>query len=346
MITMKDIAEKAGVSRPTVSAVLNGKETTIRISEATKGRIVSIAAEMGYLPNENARAIKNGHTNIIGVIGKFHGSYATEMLRGIAKEIDLCGFSIKLVMPENLAELRRALQKCIEQRVCGVICYASDRESARILKSESDRYSLPVVLLDSDGEFEWCSRITSDDGEGAFQAVSYLLGEGHRNIVFATRLQHREYAYSLHREAGYRKAFEAAGLHPDSGSVMYLDSAGGADDLKTEPLLEKIRNNSVSAIFCASDTIAMLLIVTLSRAGLRVPGDVSIIGFGDLEYAAYSNPPLTTVAQPFLKMGAEAVKQLLKRISKAADRKKISLPTRLIVRESTCSFNKINKEKE
>ena len=332
MVTMKDIAEKAGVSRPTVSAVLNPGQSSIRIGAETRKRILQIAAEMGYLPNENARAVRSGHTRIIGVIGNSNGSFAARIFRGIAWGIQESGYSMKLVIPSEDEGFANAVQRCAEQRVCGIIFFASDQGVTPEVWEMTRRYQIPAVLLSSN-ESDLCGcRITSDDEDGIEQAVRHLQSLGHSRIGFVSEEIHKHYLYAIRRRTGF---VQSMAENYDPALDFHLHKAQNNSPERYCEILDAVRRKDLTAVICGSDYRAARLLQQLHRAGIRVPQEVSVIGFGDLECAPLLTPALTTVAQPFLEMGRRSVSRVLQLIREPEQIDNLVLPVQLMIRETT-----------
>lgn len=345
MNTMRDIADRAGVSRATVSYVLNDKHSAESISEDTRRRVLQAASEMGYRRNEMARAIVTGTNSILGFLIpalELEAEVVQHVLAGVLAEADERNYSIQVIRLTEAMD-RRAIERCIELRPVGVTTLYVRGQSLAYVHEEMGRYAIPVAVLDSSFPQTHGSRILSDDKEGCCQAIEHLASLGHRNIAFIAG--NPVTGVSVLREEGYRLAMAAQGLPIPQGYVVDGQWLPDRVEEVTRHLFSPENGlPSPTAVFCADDKAAMVVCRTLSQMGLRVPKDVSVIGFADLTMAAYGNPPLTTVAQPFQDMGRAAVSRLLAVAQQIRAATNASgpvhpyeelLPTRLVIREST-----------
>jgi DNA-binding LacI/PurR family transcriptional regulator len=332
MVTMKDIAREAGVSQPTVSVVLNGRSTTVRIGETTRKKILETAERMGYRRNEIARSVKTGRTNVIGFIGGLYSSYCMEIIKGINDSASKNNYMIKLLPAETIEEVKNAARQCVEQRLAGAICRSITEEGLEILRNELAPHNIPIVLVDSSFPHDWCSRVVSDDFEGARMATEYLLKLGHHKIGFVSNSLSR--GFSKVRYDGYTKMMTDWSIKVQEDDICVtrdIDRMSNTDRNKIKIFLKQ---QKPTAIFCASDPLAMELINIANELEIKIPENLSIIGFGDLEYASFATPKLTTVKQPFVEMGREASKILFSEIKEKSRRKEIKLPVELFIRNS------------
>jgi len=340
MISMSDIAEKAGVSRSTVSLVLNRRHEALRISEATSQRVLEAAAALGYRPNEMARAVATGKNHVLGFLAaEPSAEYIAAMLTGAIEEAQTQDYLVKVMRLGDDENDRRVVQRCIESRLAGVVCvYLQDD-----LQDELVRYNIPIARLDSSSERPLGVRVTSDDSNGSRLAVEHLVALGHRRIGFIGG--DREGTTSRQRERGYREGMKTHGLMISERDVRYGNWETNRTMEATREVLTAARPPAErpTALLCANDVIAMAVLRAAHSLGLRVPEDLSVVGFANLAFSEYADPPLTTVAQPFQEMGRMAVRCLLAE-QEGEDQEDTDsrphaveqvLPTRLVVREST-----------
>ncbi len=335
MITIADIAKQVGVSRPTVSMVLNNTDTKVRISDKTRQRVLQAAEELGYTRNEVATSFKTGKTRVIGVVGYFESSYVLNILNGISEALGKNNYSIKLWPVRKIDEdLTNIIRSCVGNRVAGVIMV--DPFSSRNINQLYEGlkpHDIPLVIADNIEGPCPCSSVISDDSTGIDAALEYLYELGHRRIVHISAAAD----YSRRR----RKAFLAAAekLKLDAAKVMelFIDSNQLTESHIT--ILRHVLENYTAAV-CTSDFIALRLLRVAALSGVRVPEDFSVTGFADLEFSALSSPPLTTVRQPFLEIGSSAAELLLKIIQhESLEKETIRLPVQLIKRESCGKVN-------
>ncbi len=334
---MKDIAREAGVSQPTVSLVLNGRATTIRIADKTKQKILKTAERMGYRRNEIARAIKTGKTNVIGVIGGFSGSYSMDILTGIANSCTRSGYFMKLLPVIKPGDLNEIIQQCIGHRVAGVICRSIEGDTLNALRSELEAVGIPIVLVDARSHHDWCSRISSDDFNGMKEAVSYLYRLGHRKIAHIASSLDSE--FSRIRAEGYLSAMRELGLDSEN-NICETQGYLTLSNKERAIIIAFFNAHKPTAVVCGSDPVAMQVLMVCHETGIKVPDDLSVIGFAGLDYTFFSSPPLTTISQPFIEMGEKAFDLLLHHIKGGSKVSDVELATSLVVRSSTCAIDK------
>jgi len=329
MATMKQVAERAGVSTSTVSHVING---TRAVSEDVRTRVLGMIDEMGYIPNAMARSLKNDKTHTIGVSvpDNTHAAMA-ELLRGIEDAAFAVGYNIMLCNgyedPQRQAVHLRSL---IEKRIDGLVLVpgAGGAELAPLLASQR----VPIVLADHalaqvDSDF-----IGMDHEYTGYLATRHLIELEHRRIACIAGPAFEP--AGLARVAGCRRALREAGLElaPDCLLHGAADCQGGYDAARTLLALAP----APTALFACNDLMALGALCAAHEAGVAVPGVLSVVGGDDLGVAAFALPRLTTVAQPSYEMGRQLTGLLLQRIrGEALPRRHERLQGRLVVRGST-----------
>lgn len=344
-VTMSDIALRAGVSRPTVSAVLNQRGSKERISFVTQQRVLEAAEELGFRRNELARIVVSGKSRMLGFLGGFPDfEHVGFMLGGAIEEAESAGYSMKVMGTLTGDVGRRAVELCAELRLSGVIALRMAPDILNYLHCELSRYEIPIVFLDMSHrlhqEVNMYTGIYSDDKQGTWSAVQFLREQGHINIGFISGdvLEANHYGCGkCERNTHFVSALQEWGLPTDvTLSVCYEGSSWSEENAEkaARQLLE--RKNRPTAIICSSDPTAMIVIKTANELRLKVPEELSVIGFGDFSMARYASPSLTTIAQPFKLMGAAAVRCLLQNEDSTDTRMETRLvPTKLILRDST-----------
>lgn len=338
-VRMVDIAEKAGVSRSTVSLVLNQREVPgVRIPEHTRKRILAMAEDMGYRPNQLARSVVTGQNPVFGFIIPSPNirEVGARLLDGALAEAETRHHTVQVIRLTGETD-REAIERCVELRPVGVISVFVREASLEYLHQEMARFNIPVAILDSSFPQERGLRIYSDDVTGGTRAVEHLIELGHRRIAYIGGDPGS--GASALREQGYCNAMKATDLPIPEGYLQHTDWRPESIALVIRELFGG--TEAPTAVFCVDDRTAMVVCRTLRKMGLRVPDDVSVVGFADLEVAMFSDPPLTTVAQPFHTIGRTAVTRLLAATEGTGQALYLdqpyeeSLPTRLIIREST-----------
>jgi DNA-binding LacI/PurR family transcriptional regulator len=337
MITMADIAKRAGVSRSTASLVLNNRQDELRISADTQQRVLNAAREMGYLRNELARAVGSGKNFVLGFVKMSFGEQESRILEGVLKASTSEGYLVKLVFGTEDERYRDVIRHCVEQRLAGVVCRSFTKaEVTRTFSEELGTHGIPIVFVDDDLRISGTSCVTSDDERGYRLIVEHLIGLGHRNLAFIAG--DSVHPQSLQRKEIYRRVMQEHGVPVPPGSIVDMDW----DLRRTVEITRTLfadRHRHPTALVCAGDEHAAVAMRTLSQLGLGVPEDVSVVGYGNFSFTPLLNPPLTTVAQPFEEMGMVATRRLFDRLrpeaQKAPEEDSVILPTQLLIREST-----------
>lgn len=340
MITMQDVAQRAGVSKATVSFVLNNRQRADgTISEDTRQRVMEAANELGYRRNELARSVGAGKSRMIGFLAcDLAYEPVARMMAGALTEAQENGYTLKVLKMKELAIDDEAIQSCIELRLSGVMAVYQNEASVHHLYKEMSRYNVPVAVLDNTFSLPWGVRIVSDDAQGCHMAIEHLVSLGHKRIACITAAPFIPSA--VLRADGYRAAMKHFGLSvPDDflvwGTEWDVESAVAA----ARQLLSPSSDRRPTAIFCAGDLMAMVTIREARKIGLKLPDDLSVVGYANFSMAALSDPALTTVAQPLEEMGRTAVRELMSyreggHLAEEETSEHV-IATQLIVRDST-----------
>jgi DNA-binding LacI/PurR family transcriptional regulator len=324
--SMADVARVAGVAPMTVSRVANGLSN---VEDSTREKVLAAMAALGYRPNTAARALATGRFGMIGVITFTLATYGNSRTIGaIATAAEERGYSVSLlpVHAASQGEVRGAFDRLTKQAVDGVIVIVE----ARLLDSSglSLPPGVPVVVADSGGASQYCV-VDSDQTGGARQATSHLLGLGHHNVWHIAGPSTSFSASS--RRAGWRATLRSRGIKAPKVLVGDWTNESGyvhGQTLAADP--------EVTAIFAANDQMALGAMKALHEAGRDIPGDVSIVGFDDMEDADAFWPPLTTIHQRFDEVGRRCVDSLMHEMHHdTGELRKHVVPTELVVRRST-----------
>lgn len=336
MVRMSDIAKRVGVSRATVSAVLNDHHEKLGIKPETARRIRETAEKLGYFRNEMAVAIKTGQNAVIGCITVgLDQEWIARVLTGLLETAQEAGYLIKIVNLKNSDDCLDSLRRLVRQRMAGIFCCNAHppRLQAKEFRQLCTRYAMPVVAINS-SDLVGGYHLRSDDLQGTEQAVGHLWKLGHRQIAHITG--DPTSMTGPFRRDGFLQAMSARGAKVPAAWVV----AGSYDVARAEAATLRFlqRKGSLpTAIFCANDDIAATTVRAALSLGLRVPEDLSIVGYSSIKVGELTSPPLTTIAQPFEKMGSRAAEVLLHWIQeKRTPAEGLELlPTKLIVRAST-----------
>ncbi|MFP5342250.1 MAG: LacI family DNA-binding transcriptional regulator [Candidatus Limnocylindria bacterium] len=330
--TSADVATEAGVSRTTVSFVLNDR-TDVKIPAATRRRVTEAAERLGYHPNASARRLAAGRSRMLALVMRqtpeqiAGDAVLAETLRGIATAARVDGYRVMVEPLEadgshSYSGLLRA------QHADGLIISGPRLDDPQLAALVHEGF--PVVLQGSLPGLPVPS-VDVDNVAGAQRAVEHLLSLGHRRIACITNAP-LVYTSAVTRLEGYRRALGAAGIaeDPDLIEEAAFDAPSG-----NAAMLRLIERATCDAVFVASDVVALGAIGALRETGRRVPADISVIGFDDIPLAPYVDPPLTTVRLPAFELGQAAGRALLARIADPDASGRTLLPTELIVRAST-----------
>ena len=328
MVNIKEVAKAAGVSPSTVSRVLTGK---IPVNDDTRARVLNAVATMNYQPNACAQGLKGGRLHTIGlVIPNVRNLVFPAAIRGIEDMAKQNGYTVVLCNTDEDIEKERFYIESLRRRLIDGFIFSTARPGHEYLLDLHNE-GVPVVFFIR--EFgNSVNTVVLDNEGGAYQATNYMISRGMKKIALINgRLDLPLYQ---HRYDGYKRALREAGLQETPGMVIH-DVSGWDDGYQAMcELLDK--NIRPDAVFATSDPKAIGVIKAIQDAGLRVPQDISVMGFDDLDFSAMLNPPLTTVAQPFYEMGIRACKRLIQLIEKGKSSKsKVDvLPAELVIRQS------------
>jgi LacI family transcriptional regulator len=334
-VTSQDVAKAAGVSRTTVSLVLNEVQG-IKIRPETRQRVIEIADQLGYVPNAAARALVRQRAQIIGLFltRRSHhissDAFITQTLEGlleVAHQHDM-RLLIDIIEPEHQAEVY--LEMARAKRIDGILLSGPRLDDSALRLLERDRF--PTVLIGQLPGTNFCF-VDVDNCASAEMAVAHLIQLGHTRIACITNAA-ASYTAAVDRLRGYQNALETAGLTFDPNLVRYGDFTVDSGYQQMRSLLESGVN--FTAAFVASDTLVLGAKAALVERGLRVPEDVALVGFDDLPFAQYMNPPLTTVHLPAVELARQACDLLICMLQ--GERpccQRVILETHLVIRGSS-----------
>jgi len=325
MVTVHEVARVAGVSAATVSRFLNG---TAKVSLEKRQAIESVIEKLNYKPNVLAQNLKTGSSRTIGVLTQsLVSGYFADALAGIDDALQGTGYAPLIVSGHwHADEEAERIELLIARRVDGLVILSGKLKDAQILKLAN---RVPIVAFGRDMSGPRAYGFSLDNYQGACQAVEHLVLQGHRNIAFiAGPSDHHD---ALARLAGYRDTLAKHQIKEKQQLVVAGDFQESGGLLAVERLLES--GQRFSAIFCANDLTAYGARLALYRRGIRVPEDISVIGFDDLHSSMYTTPPLTTVRQPLFDVGQCLGRAILKMIGQEPFDMEVP-ELNLVVRES------------
>lgn len=331
-VTLNDVAIKAGVSKKTVSRVLN-KEPNV--STETLHKVQEAISELNYVPNTSARRLSSGRAKTIGVIlgWQIFTPYTSKLLEGVFKESHRLGYSISLFpmaneSAENIIHAYRGKQ------VDGFILDTPSAMAKRLMGG-LDNLEVPYVVINPNTKTSRpnASYVRIDDKLAAQLGTEYLIQLGHRHIgmvIMPNGMNH-----ITNRLMGYKNALKATGIDFREELVTCGDTPQTFESGVTCSLKLIDQYPEVTAIFALTDDIAMGVMKALWQLGKKIPQDVSVLGFDDNHYAAMTSPPLTTIHQPIAELACEAVRLLAQKLDDPLqESKEVVLPTHLEIRDS------------
>ncbi len=336
--TIRDIAREAGVSVSTVSHVLNEYGD---ISEQTERRVRQVMEQLNYYPSALARRLVMKRSYVLQLLlfatEGLHHPFFYEVTCGITAEVEKAGYELALgVKNTKDRRWRETLRRCYESKAEGIMIMGT-LPSSRVL-SEVRASGIPTVMIDIPFEGPRLTYVTSDNVAGARAATDHLISLGHRSIAFVDGYDLPEErtplpTIAVARRIGYEEALRAHGIEPDLGLTCYGNYTQEGARFAVRALLSS--RPEVTAVFAISDIMAFGAMKAVRDTGRRVPGDVAVVGFDDIEAATYVRPALSTIKQQGELMGRSAVCELLRIITNPKrSPKAIVLPAQLVVRES------------
>ena len=323
--TIGDVARSADVSVSTVSKVLNGR---YGVAVLTAARVQEVIAQLGYEPSLVARSLRSNQTNVIGVLVAEFEPFSTELLKGVSKAIGGSGYELLAYSGghhgRSVGWERRSLSRLGGTLIDGAILVTPT--------VVSEPAQVPVVAVDPHTGPACIPTVDADNVAGAVAATEHLLALGHRRIALLGGREDLESARL--REHGFRAAMAAAGIPVDPELVRV---GGYRPESASAPARELLsRPDRPTAVFAANDISAIRTIEVAHELGLRVPQDVSVVGFDNVPESVLCTPSLTTVAQPLHDIGVTALQMLVELLAgRQPDPAHVRLPTRIIVRDST-----------
>lgn len=324
--TIRDVAERAGVSVATVSKVLNDR---YGVASGTSAKVRAAIDELGYEASLVAQSLRNSRTNVLGILVADLEPFSTELLKGAADAIRSSGFELVVYSAGGRATDHVGWERRYLSRLSGTLIDGAVLVTPTVVDGH---YGRPVVAVDPHAGPIDLPTIASDNLRGGELAAKHLLELGHRRIAMVTGRP--DLQSSLLRENGFRRALQAGGRPIDDRLVVEGDYDPEITAAAVAELLAG--RDRPTAIFAANDVSAIAAIDVARACGLRVPEDLSVVGFDNVPESMMTVPPLTTVEQPIREMGHRAVSLLLDLINgREPELTHVTLETRLLVRAST-----------
>lgn len=339
-LTIIEIAKHAGVSRSTVSRVINDEPN---VNASTRQRVHEVMQQLDYHPNAAARGLAAGKTRIIGLVipmgvaALFSDPYFPQLIQGISAACNQHAYSTILWLAEPEYE-RRMVQQIVSGGMIDGVIVASALTDDPVVEAVRS-HGIPFVLIGRHPVHDDITYVDVDNRNSARDAVMHLLRLGYKHV--ATIAGPANMIAGMDRLNGYRDALKARGFAADRHLISQGDFSEGGGYVAMQQLLP----HSPDAVFVASDAMALGALRALREAGKRVPDDVALVGYDDMPFAARTDPPLTTVRQPIHRAGFVAAETLMDLIADGNDvPRRVILPTELVIRES-CGAERLAKER-
>jgi LacI family transcriptional regulator len=327
-ITILDVAKEAGVSFGTVSRVLNEDK---HVKAETRERVLRAIARLGFVANRQARILAGGKSGTVGVLVPDLGTeYIGEIMRGADAELALGGYGLILYTTHRIAKKEADyVATCLQGMADGLLLVLPRNPSDFV--GTLARRKFPFVFIDHQGTGKDSASVSAANWQGAYEATEYLIGLGHRRIGFITGWVDLKAAQD--RLQGFQSALRINHIAEDAelifeGTFAQPDGYNGGLHLLS-------LKNPPTAVFASNDVMAMGVMDAVRERGLRVPEDISVVGYDDISQSAHVHPALTTVRQPLEKMGRVAAQMLLEMLRNPGRKKdRVELPTELMIRDS------------
>jgi LacI family transcriptional regulator len=333
--TIKDVAAKAGVSTTTVSHVIND---TRFVSNILRNRVLEAIQDVGYYPNRLARGLRRGDTATIGLMIPDNSN---PFFAEIARIIEDIGFAngYSVILCNSAGDLGREsayIDMLLSKQVDGVIFIAAHSEPNNLMKLRQSK--TPVVLVDRDIPLFFGDVVLVNNEQGGYIATKYLLELGHTKI--ACLAGPSTVTPSADRIKGYMRALNEAGIETREDYLL----TGDFEYQSGENAMDKLTSlsDSPSAVFVCNDMMAIGMMRRAKFHNLRIPEDISIIGYDNIQFSAAVSPALTTIAQPVKELSSAAITRLISKIQSEVDNQegtRIVLDTQLIIRDSCIPYN-------
>ncbi|MFP4199640.1 MAG: LacI family DNA-binding transcriptional regulator [Halanaerobium sp.] len=314
-IDIYKIADEAGVSKSTVSRVINNKAG---VKDSTREKVAKVIKDLNYKPNSSAKGLASKKTNTIGlVISDITDPFFAMFVKGAERKAMEANYNMMLANSHWVVEEElKCIQMFEEGRVDGILMISGGSE-ARLdnYLNNLASHNLQIVVVDRKIENDKIPRLNSDNLDAGYQATKYLIDLGHKKIAHIKGEDVASSDASRDRIKGYKKALKEAGIEEQ---IIYPGYFAREEAYKaTEKLMEK--HPEVTAIFYSSDMMAIGGLKAIKNMGLQIPQDISIIGIDGIEMAALMDPPITTMAQPAFEMGYQGMEKLIKKLEGQAE---------------------------
>ncbi|NNM93970.1 MAG: LacI family DNA-binding transcriptional regulator [Bacteroidia bacterium] len=338
-VSLKDISEALKVSKALVSLVLNGKGDQWGINKDTQKKVMNKARELNYHPNQMARGLRTGKSNIIGlVVADISNHFYAKISRTVEREVTRLGYQLLVCSSDEVGSKEQNLIDLLKdrQRAEGIILATTQKETKQFRQLLKE--SFPIVFIDRKPGLKGASYVGVDNTKGAYDMVEHLVERGITKIGLLN-ISPTHISSLSERVNGFKKALEKYNIPHRNAirAVSYYDVEKTTEEAVRKMLAPPY---NMKALFAINNYVAVNCLQAMHKLNLRIPEDVSLVCFDDMDSFKFSQPPLTTVAQPLEEIGEQAVKLLMAQIVNKdfSPRTKI-LPAKIVVRKSTGRAN-------
>lgn len=332
-VRLKDIAEYTNLSVATISIIINNPETT-RFPEVTKQRVLKAAKELNYVPNITARSLVKNKTYVIGLlIPDLENPFFSSLAKTIEIHLRQKGYTTLIVNSnENYLNDIKLIRSLIGRNVDGMLLALSNNsyEKSNLLIKELNDVHQPFVLMDRTLDSFKCNQVLFDNEMGQYLATKHVLENGHRNVGYIAG--NKKSANGSKRLEGFHKALRKFGIKENEDLILYGDFIFNSGYANTQYLVDQ----GVTAIVCANDLIAFGVVKKINELGLKVPNDLSIVGYDNLKFNDMLDIGLTSINQNIQELALESINLLLFQLSNnnTSCNKEIIISTNLVERKS------------
>lgn len=334
--TIIDVARLAGVSVATVSRVVN---SNYPVKQDTKERVLAAIKDLHYVPNVQARELNTRRSSTIGVVvPSLYNMFFAEVIDGIEEAVRKDGYSLLLNCAKNDPRQEiKCINALVSRNVSGIIVISPNTENLRESFYEDLVRRMPIVFVNAYHRVTGASYVSNDERAGSERALEYLASLGHEKIIFIRGRGSDSYTL---KEENYRAFMEKRGSFRED-YIINIGEGNGVDTVDTtrDALIELLPKLNPTAIFCCNDLMAVGAMNACRRLGLKVPKDISVIGYDNISLSRLVEPKLTTMDQNMFQLGSNAAFLLIEKI-KGGSAKRITLDNMLIKRKSTGTLRK------
>lgn len=329
--TIKDVAKMAKVSISTVSRVINDSKP---VSPEARRRVLDAIELLEYRPNEVARSLVTKKSNLIGVIvGDIGNSYVAQIVRGIEEVGRMYDYDIVLCSSYGSAETETKFVQLLRRKQAEGIILVSEINNPEVV-NQIEEFKLPFVYLNKYYNIDRSPTVSIDNYEATQVMMEYLSSKEHSRILYITQEKDKDITIEALKINAYEKTMKSWDLEP---IILNINGRNIEDGYDAGPKVrDVIDEKSITAVFCCQDEIAIGLINYFYDNDIKVPDDISVVGYGDISLASIYRPTITTIREPYYDLGAVAIRSLLKKLSgEITGEQTIRLPIQLLERESS-----------